>query len=86
MKIAYLLLAAAFLGGWVYSWTVSSIAGGVATAVILVVDLYTRHRRAMRAANDADKRAEAAERRLKEAERRISELELRLNAPPQRNG
>lgn len=80
MKIAYLLFAAALLGGWIYSWTVSSIAGGIATAVILVVDLYTRHRRAMRAANDADKRAEVAERRVKEVERRISELELKVKA------
>jgi len=85
MKIAYLLLAAALLGGWIYSWTVSPIAGGIATAVILVLDLYMRHGRAMRAANDADKRAEATERRLTEAERRIAELELKLNAPPPRN-
>jgi len=53
--------------------------------VILVLDLYMRHGRAMRAANDADKRAEATERRLTEAERRIAELELKLNAPPPRN-
>jgi hypothetical protein len=86
MKIAYLLLAAAFLGGWIYAWTVSAMAGGIATAVIVAIDLYMRHGRAMRAAHDAHRRAEAVERRVSEVERRIAEVEIKTNAAPQRSG